>query len=61
MEASDEDLAELARQAVARILITNRNHSRAANKIRERTGARIAIHPADAPHARKEGASWMTN
>ena len=56
MEASDEDLAELARQAVARILITNRNHSRAANKIRARTGARTAIHPADAPHARKEGA-----
>ncbi|TMA86938.1 MAG: hypothetical protein E6J74_30865 [Deltaproteobacteria bacterium] len=41
VEPSDEDLAELARQGVARILITNRNH---------------AIHPADAPHARKEGA-----
>jgi glyoxylase-like metal-dependent hydrolase (beta-lactamase superfamily II) len=40
---------------VAHILITNRNHGRAANKIRERTGARTAIHPADAPHARKEG------
>jgi glyoxylase-like metal-dependent hydrolase (beta-lactamase superfamily II) len=36
--------------------LTNRNHSRAANKIRARTGARTAIHPADAPHARKEGA-----
>jgi glyoxylase-like metal-dependent hydrolase (beta-lactamase superfamily II) len=56
VEPSDEDLAELARQGVARILITNRNHSRAANKIRERTGARTAIHPADAPHARREGA-----
>ena len=56
VEPSDEDLAELARQGVARILITNRNHSRAANKIRARTGARTAIHPADAPHARKEGA-----
>ena len=53
---SDEDLAELARQGVTRILITNRNHSRAANKIRARTGARTAIHPADAPHARSEGA-----
>ena len=52
VEPSDEDLAEMARQGVARILITNRNHSRAANKIRART----AIHPADAPHARKEGA-----
>ena len=56
VEPSEEVLAELARQGVARILITNRNHSRAANKIRTRTGARTAIHPADAPHARKEGA-----
>jgi glyoxylase-like metal-dependent hydrolase (beta-lactamase superfamily II) len=56
VEPSDEDLAELARQGVARILITNRNHSRAANKIRTRTGARTSMHPADAPHARKEGA-----
>ena len=56
VEPSDDDLAELARQGVARILITNRNHSRAANKIRARTGARTAIQPADAPHARSEGA-----
>jgi len=56
VEPGDEDLAEMARLGVARILITNRNHSRAANKIRARTGARTAIHPADAPHARKEGA-----
>ena len=55
VEPSDDDLAELARQGVARILITNRNHSRAANKIRARTGARTAIHAADAPHARGEG------
>ena len=56
VEPSDADLEEMARQGVARILITNRNHSRAANKIRARTGARTAIHPADAPHARIEGA-----
>ena len=55
VEPGDEDMAELARQGVARILITTRNHSRAANKIRARTGARTAIHPADAPHARGEG------
>ena len=53
---SDDSLAEIARVGVARILLTNRNHSRAANKIRARTGARTAIHPPDAPHARKEGA-----
>ncbi len=56
VEPSDEDLAEMEREGVARILITNRNHSRAANKIRARTGARTAIHPADAAHARSEGA-----
>jgi glyoxylase-like metal-dependent hydrolase (beta-lactamase superfamily II) len=56
VEPSEEDMAEMARQGVARILITNRNLSRAANKIRARTGARTAIHPADAPHARSEGA-----
>lgn len=56
VEPNKEDLEELARQGVARILITNRNHSRAANNIRARTGARTAIHPADAPHARSEGA-----
>ncbi|MBM2806347.1 MAG: uncharacterized protein HW419_4240 [Deltaproteobacteria bacterium] len=56
VDPSNEDLAEMARQGVARIVITNRNHSRAANKIRARTGARTAIHPADAAHARSEGA-----
>ena len=56
VEPSDGDLAEMAKLGVARILITNRNHSRAANKIRARTGARTAIHPADAAHARSEGA-----
>jgi glyoxylase-like metal-dependent hydrolase (beta-lactamase superfamily II) len=56
VEPSDEDMAEMVKHGVARIVITNRNHSRAANRIRARTGARTAIHPADAAHARKEGA-----
>jgi glyoxylase-like metal-dependent hydrolase (beta-lactamase superfamily II) len=56
VEPSDADLEEISRYGVKQILLTNRNHSRAANKIRARTGARTAIHPADAPHARKEGA-----
>jgi glyoxylase-like metal-dependent hydrolase (beta-lactamase superfamily II) len=55
VEPTAEDLEELARQGVARILLTNRNHSRAANTIRARTGARSAIHPADAAHARSQG------
>jgi glyoxylase-like metal-dependent hydrolase (beta-lactamase superfamily II) len=56
VEATAADLEEITRLGVSRILLTNRNHSRAANKVRARTGARTAIHPADAPHARKEGA-----
>lgn len=56
VETAEEDLNEIGRLRVARILLTNRNHSRASNKVRARTGARTAIHPADAPHARREGA-----
>jgi hypothetical protein len=55
VEPSPEVLDRLAAEGVARILITNRNHTRAANRVRECTGARIAIHPADAQHARGEG------
>jgi len=51
----DDGLAEIARMQVSTILITNRNHSRAANAVRERTGARVLIHPDDAPHARSQG------
>jgi glyoxylase-like metal-dependent hydrolase (beta-lactamase superfamily II) len=56
VEPPATDLEETARRGVSKILLTNRNHSRAANQIRARTGARTAIHPADAPHARKEDA-----
>ncbi len=56
VEPAEEDLEEIARHGVARIVLTNRNHSRAANKVRARTGARTAIHPADAPHARSQSA-----
>lgn len=56
VEPTEEVLEEIARHGVSRILLTNRNHSRAANRIRARTGARTAIHPADAAHARSQGA-----
>ncbi len=49
-------LDTLAREGVAHVLLTNRNHVRAANRVRERTGARVAIHPADADYARAQGA-----
>ncbi len=52
---SEEVLDRLAKEGVAQILITNRNHTRAANRVRERTGARVAIHTADAAYARDQG------
>ncbi len=54
--ASDESLADIAQMGVARILLTNRNHSRASNVVRTRTGARTLIHSDDATHARSQGA-----
>jgi len=56
VEPSEEVLDELAQRGVSRILLTNRNHVRSANLIRERTGARTAIHPDDAAYARGHGA-----
>ncbi len=55
VEPGDEVLAFLAREGVARILLTNRNHVRCAALVRERTCARTAIHPDDAAHARTQG------
>ena len=55
VDPTEEVLDRLAKEGVAQILITNRNHTRAANRVRERTGARVAIHPADAAYARDQG------
>jgi glyoxylase-like metal-dependent hydrolase (beta-lactamase superfamily II) len=49
-------LERLAKEGVSRILITNRNHVRAANAVRRGTGAVLMIHSADAAHAREQGA-----
>ena len=57
VQASADDVEEIVRARPARVLLTNRNHVRAANLIRERAGARVAIHPADAAYARSQGAS----
>ncbi len=56
VEPSAEMLDELVRKGVSRILVTNRNHVRAANRIREATGARSYIHPEDAAYAKSQGA-----
>jgi glyoxylase-like metal-dependent hydrolase (beta-lactamase superfamily II) len=55
VEPTEEVLDRLAKEGVAQILLTNRNHARAADRVRERTGARVAIHPADAAYAREQG------
>jgi glyoxylase-like metal-dependent hydrolase (beta-lactamase superfamily II) len=50
------DLAEIVRIGVSRLLLTNRNHSRAANLIRKRTEAKTLIHRDDSAHATSQGA-----
>ena len=55
VEPEAADLEQMAKAGVAAILITNRNHSRAANQVREVTGAKTAIHASDAGHAQKQG------
>jgi glyoxylase-like metal-dependent hydrolase (beta-lactamase superfamily II) len=55
VETSDAVIDEIARRGVSRILLTNRNHFRASARLRERTGARVAVHPADASFVRDKG------
>jgi glyoxylase-like metal-dependent hydrolase (beta-lactamase superfamily II) len=52
VEPTEEDLDALVREGVAWIVLTNRNHSRAANRVRASTGTRAVIHADDADHAR---------
>ena len=56
VEQDAPTLDAIARLGVKHIVLTNRNHVRAANVVRTRTGARTAIHPDDATHAREQGA-----
>ncbi len=55
-EMPDDVLAELAQKGVACTVLTNRNHVRACEKVRSKTGAPVFIHPADAPEAERLGA-----
>src|ERR671936_3014371 len=52
-EMTDEVLEEIAREGVARIVVTNRNHFRSCMRVRGRTGARVVIHPAGAAFVRE--------
>ena len=56
VEPSEADFEAIVREGVSRIVLTNRNHSRAANQIRARTGAQTAIHAGDAVYARAQDA-----
>ena len=56
VEPTEDDLDILVREGVSSIVLTNRNHSRAANRVRASTGARTVIHADDAPHARGQEA-----
>ena len=54
VELTEDDMDTLISEGVARIILTNRNHSRAANRVRTGTGARTVIHVDDADHARSQ-------
>jgi glyoxylase-like metal-dependent hydrolase (beta-lactamase superfamily II) len=53
VEMPEDVLEDIVREGVAVVLLTNRNHYRASMRVKQLTGARIAIHPADAAFARK--------
>ncbi len=56
VEPTAEDLEELRRRGVGTIALTNRNHMRAANAVRDACGASTRMHAADAEYARAQGA-----
>ena len=51
VEPSDDDLDAIVEEGVKNIVLTNRNHSRASNRVRAGTGAKTLIHAEDAAHA----------
>lgn len=55
VEPDAADLERMVSEGVSKILVTNRNHSRAANRIREATKAETLVHPDDARHAKAQG------
>lgn len=61
VEPGERTLTAIEHEGVARVLLTNRNHVRAAEQVRQRTGAPIAVHPADADYAREQGATVSEN
>jgi len=56
VEPTPETIQQMRRTGVETVAITNRNHVRAANRVRETFGAQTLIHAADAEYARGQGA-----
>lgn len=56
VEPDADALEQIVSGGLAHIVLTNRNHVRAANLLRARSGARVAIHSDDAAYARQQGA-----
>jgi len=54
VEPTEDDMDALVREGVDWIILANRNHSRAANRVRASPGARTIIHADDADHARSQ-------
>jgi len=44
VEPMEDDMDALVREGVAWIILTNRNHSRAANRVRASTGAGVVMY-----------------
>jgi glyoxylase-like metal-dependent hydrolase (beta-lactamase superfamily II) len=55
VDMPDDVLDQLAGEGVARIVLTNRNHFRAAAKLKAKTRARVAVNAADAAFVRAQG------
>jgi glyoxylase-like metal-dependent hydrolase (beta-lactamase superfamily II) len=55
VDGPDDVLGRFVEYKVDRILLTNRNHFRAAEKLRLLCGARVSVHPADAAFVRGKG------
>jgi len=55
VDPGEDDLITITAAHPTRIVLTNRNHFRAAARLRQHTGARVAVHPADAAFVREKG------
>ena len=55
VDPSEDDRAAIVLAGARSVVLTNRNHSRASNWVRERTGAVVLMHAADTDHARQQG------